>query len=165
MVIRPVSRRVDPSRIAKATALCAVLALGACAPDIAARGNDPTKNRVEQIEVGNQTRAEIAALLGTPSATATFDDETWYYISARTQQYAVFEREELDRRVLAISFDSTGRVSEVRELGLGDGRNVDVVQRETPTLGNELSIMEQLLGNLGRFEGDDGGTTQEIPGL
>jgi outer membrane protein assembly factor BamE (lipoprotein component of BamABCDE complex) len=166
VVIRPVSRRVVPSRIAKATAVCVVLTLGACAPDIAARGNDPTKDRVDQIEVGKQTRAEVAALLGTPSATATFDDLTWYYISARTQQYAVFEREELDRHVLAISFDSNGRVSDVRELGLGDGRDVDVVQRETPTLGNELSIMEQLLGNLGRFEGDQGGgMTQEIPGL
>lgn len=143
----------------------AILLLVACSPDISARGNAPTEDRLGRIEPGAQTRAEVAALLGTPSTTATFDDETWYYISAQTTQTAIFQREELDRRVIAISFDTDGTVKEVRELGLDDGNDVAVVSRETPTLGNELSIIEQLLGNLGRFEGEGGGLNQTLPGL
>lgn len=162
------SRRSTGRRAAAIMGLATALAvgLGACTADINARGNDPTRERLSQIEPGEQSRAEVAALLGTPSTTATFDQDTWYYISAQTQRYAIYEREELERRVIAIRFADDGRVSEVRELGLGDGRDVDVVQRETPTLGNELSIIEQLLGNLGRFEGDQGGgLSREIPGL
>ncbi|WP_299443518.1 outer membrane protein assembly factor BamE [uncultured Rhodospira sp.] len=167
MITRPVSRQFRASRLAATVGVCAIVfAVGACAPEISARGNQPKRDLLSEVEAGKQTRAEVAALLGTPSATGTFDNETWYYISARTQQYAVFEREELDRRVVAISFDDAGVVSEVRELDLADGKNVAVVERETPTLGNELGILEQLLGNLGRFEGDNGpGLTQEIPGL
>jgi len=177
MNIEGVSRVIDrlascrgSGRAAPALALAFGLGIGlglsACSADISARGNEPTAARLEQIEPGKQSRADVAALLGTPSTTATFDNETWYYVSAHTQQFAVFEREELQRRVIAIKFGADGRVSEVRELGLDDGKDVDVVSRETPTLGNDLSIMEQLLGNLGRFEGDNGGgMTQEIPGL
>lgn len=151
--------------------LCAVLAMivtvGACSPEIAARGNQPTESRLSEIEPGEQTRAEVAALLGTPSTTATFDDETWYYISAQTQQYAVFPRKELEREVIAIAFGEDGMVKEVRNLTLADGNEVSIVQRETPTLGNEMSILEQLLGNIGRFDSDSGGSglTQTIPGL
>ncbi|WP_343031072.1 outer membrane protein assembly factor BamE [Roseospira navarrensis] len=163
------ARRRGLSRVGTAVglALAGGLLLGACAPDINARGNAPTEERLSQIEPGKQTRAEVAALLGTPSTTATFDDETWYYISGQTKQFAVFEREELARRVIAIRFGADGTVEDMRELGLADGREVDVVSRETPTLGNDLSIIEQLLGNLGRFEGSSGNpaTTQTIPGL
>jgi outer membrane protein assembly factor BamE (lipoprotein component of BamABCDE complex) len=165
---RLLASRQGAGRMSAVLGLVTVLGvgLGACAADISARGNEPTRERLSQIEPGKQSRADVAALLGTPSTTATFDGDTWYYISAQTKRYAVFEREELERRVIAISFGDDGRVSEVRELGLADGRDVDVVQRETPTLGNELSIIEQLLGNLGRFEGDGGGgLTREIPGL
>lgn len=160
------TRRLGHTARLAGLGIVGALVLGACAPDVVARGNKPTEARLAQIEPGNQTRAEVAALLGTPSTTATFDNETWYYISAQTQQYAVFAREELQREVVAISFASDGTVSEVRNLTLEDGTDVAIVQRETPTLGNEMSIVEQLLGNIGRFEGDDGGgMTQTVPGL
>lgn len=166
----PRCRSVRP-RAGIGAGLCALMVglavmVAGCSPSVNARGNKPTEARLGEIEPGQQTRAEVAALLGTPSTTATFDNETWYYVSAQTQQYAVFAREELEREVIAISFGEDGLVREVRNLTLADGNEVEIVERETPTLGNEMSLVEQLLGNIGRFEDDAGsGLTQTIPGL
>ena len=45
---------------------------------------------------------------------------------------------------------SAGKVAAVRTLSLADGREVAMERRETPTRGRQLTIIEQLLGNVGR---------------
>lgn len=135
----------------------AVALLGGCAKDIDARGNLPPAEALAQLSIGEQTRQDVRGLLGTPATTAVFDDETWYYISAHTTQYAFYPNHELDRTVYAISFDNRGILKDVRKLGLEDGQNVSIASRETPTKGREFSLIEQLIGNLGRFSGTPGG--------
>lgn len=137
-------------------ALCSALMAG-CAKDIDARGNLPPPEALAQLSVGEQTRQDVRGLLGTPATTAVFDDETWYYISAHTTQYAFYPNHELDRTVYAVSFDERGILKDVRKLGLEDGENVNIAGRETPTKGREFSLIEQLIGNLGRFSGTPGG--------
>lgn len=131
-------------------ALCAALLAG-CAKDIDARGNLPPPEAMAQLAPGEQTRQDVRTLLGTPATTAVFDDETWYYISAHTTQYAFYPNHELDRTVYAVTFDDRGILKNVRELNLADGENVAIASRETPTKGREFSLIEQLLGNLGRI--------------
>lgn len=132
--------------------LCGALLAG-CAKDIDARGNLPPPDAIAQLAVGEQTRQDVRGLLGTPATTAVFDDETWYYISAHTTQYAFYPNHELDRTIYAISFDERGILKEIRQLDIEDGESVSVASRETPTKGREFSLIEQLIGNLGRFSG------------
>jgi len=129
-----------------------MITLSGCAKDINPRGNLPHKEALSQLQLGEQTRQDVQLLLGTPSTTATFDDETWYYVSAQTTTYAFYPMEELDRQVFAITFDSRGILKSMRILGIDDGEEVAVADRETPTMGREFSIIEQLIGNLGRFD-------------
>ena len=139
----------------------AVLALAvtaaACAPRIDQRGNKPDEEQVVQINPGVDDKNRVAELIGTPSAISTFDDRTWYYISKRTETTAFFEPEVTDQEVLAINFDADGIVQNMRVYGQEDGRTIAYVDRTTPTEGNELTLIQQLLGNLGRFnpEGDE----------
>lgn len=133
--------------------LAAALLTG-CAKDIDARGNLPPPEALAQLSVGEQTRQDVRGLLGTPATTAVFDDETWYYISAHTTQYAFYPNHELDRTVYAVSFDDRGILKDIRKLGIEDGKNVNIASRETPTKGREFSLIEQLIGNLGRFSGN-----------
>ena len=153
---------LDPARLAPcarrfgrrhALALAGALVLAGCAKDIDARGNLPTPESLAQLAVGEQTRQDVQALLGTPATTAIFDSETWYYISAHTTQYAFYKTHELDRTIFAVSFDERGILKEVRKLELKDGNAVQIAARETPTKGREYSVIEQLIGNLGRFSG------------
>ena len=129
------------------------LALGACEQSVQVRGNIPDGEVISKINPGVHSRIDVASLLGSPSTVSTFQDNKWYYIGQKTTQFAFFEPEVLERKVLVISFDDAGYVAATRTYGLEDGKIIDPVERITPTEGREFSIIQQLLGNLGRFTG------------
>jgi outer membrane protein assembly factor BamE (lipoprotein component of BamABCDE complex) len=133
-----------------AVALTAVAAAG-CSPVVATRGNMIEDSRLERIQVGQMTANDVATILGTPTTVSTFDPRTWYYIGQRTEQTAFFEPTVVERRVLKVRFDESGMLESMEELTLEDGQPVEMVDRETPTLGREMTFGEQMLGNLGRF--------------
>ena len=128
-------------------------------PDPVERGNRVDPERLGQITPGVQTRNDVEALLGSPTARGTFDEDNWYYISARTRTQPGRYLEVEDRRVVAISFNRDGVVSGVRELTQADGRDVTAVARETPVPGNERTLLQALFGNIGR-PGLDRGAAQ-----
>jgi len=131
-------------------------------PEPVERGNRVDAERLSQITPGVQTRADVEALLGSPTARGTFDDAHWYYISARSRvSPGTFLRIE-DQRVIAISFNRDGVVNGIRELTQADGRDVRMVSRETPVPGNERTLLQALFGNIGR-PGVDRGTSQANP--
>lgn len=139
-------------------ALGLLAAVSACVePRIDQRGNRPDEEQVVQINPGVDDKYRVAELIGTPSAISTFDDRTWYYISKRTETTAFFEPEVKDQQVLAINFTEDGIVDSMRVYGQEDGRTIAYVDRVTPTEGHSLTIIQQLFGNVGRFnpEGDD----------
>jgi outer membrane protein assembly factor BamE (lipoprotein component of BamABCDE complex) len=134
-----------------ALALGGLMVLTACAKDIDPRGNLPTEDAITRLAPGEQTRQDVQNLLGTPATASVFDTETWYYISSQTTQYAFYPVEELERTVYAIEFDPRGILKEVRKLDANSGREIQIASRETVTKGREYSLIEQLIGNLGRF--------------
>lgn len=135
------------------TALAAALiALAACAPDVNVRGNAVKRENLAKIKPGTQDRGAVRELLGSPTNVATFSDETWYYISQKDHRIAFSKIRPITREVIAISFDDRGRVQNVKKYSLADAREVDPVDRVTPTPGQEFSLLQQLIGNLGRFE-------------
>lgn len=127
------------------------LTVAACAPRVATRGNQPDPELLAEIEPGEISRLEVEEILGSPSTTATFGQEAWYYISERTETTAFFAPEVAERHVVVIRFDDKGMVAAIDNLTLEDGRVIRPTDRETPTAGNELTFLEQMFGNLGRF--------------
>jgi outer membrane protein assembly factor BamE (lipoprotein component of BamABCDE complex) len=139
----------------------AAATIGACSSRIDQRGNLPDPDLLANIEVGHINKQGVQDTLGTPSSIGLFDQETWYYISQRTEKLAFFEPSVIDRKVIVIKFDPRGVVSEMTTLGLEDSRDVQVVERKTPTAGQEIGILKQLLGNIGRFDGRGKGGSSE----
>lgn len=123
----------------------------ACAPRIATHGNLPDPEKLAEVVPGKISRDEVAEILGSPSSIAAFNEETWYYISERMETTAFLPPDVTERKVVVIRFDKKGVVSSVENLGLADGRNVELVDRTTPTAGNEITILQQVMGNMGRF--------------
>jgi len=143
------SRSTVQRRAIMAAAL--VLAVSACNGRIDARGNEPDPDRLAEIQVGQHTRQQVVEFLGSPSSTSVFDGEAWYYISKRTETVAFWAPDIQQRQVVVIRFDTAGVVQDVEALDQEDTRTVQLVDRETPTSGNELTVIDQLLGNIGRF--------------
>lgn len=101
------------------------------------------------MEPGIDTRASVLARLGSPSTRSIFDDNTWYYMTTAEERFAFFHPEVTVRRVTGVRFNDEGLVEEILEYDLGDGRVLSYASRETPTLGRQLTFLEQLLGSIG----------------
>ncbi len=127
--------------------------VGGCSPTIDTRGNLPEEEQLSQIKPG-QHKAEVAAVLGSPSTVSAWDDNEWYYIGYKTETFAFFKPEELERKVVVLAFDNNGVLQNAATLTKEDGVEIQPIARETPTSGNEFSIWEQLVGNIGRFKSD-----------
>jgi outer membrane protein assembly factor BamE (lipoprotein component of BamABCDE complex) len=132
--------------VLSATALTA-----ACAPVIGQNGFQAIDAKPADIVAGTDNKQTVLTKLGTPSTTSTFEhDNVWYYISQVTEKYTYNRAHVTQRSVTEITFDDAGQVSAVNNLDLADGRVVAMNGRETPTRGRQLTILEQLLGNVGR---------------
>jgi outer membrane protein assembly factor BamE (lipoprotein component of BamABCDE complex) len=126
------------------------LAGAACAPVIGSHGYQVIEAAPADVAIGTDTKATVRDRLGTPSATSLFEgDDIWYYISQTTEKYTFNLPQVSQRSVTEIVFEGD-QVASVRTLGLEDGRQVAMNRNETPTRGRELTILEQLLGNVGR---------------
>ena len=100
---------------------------------------------------GTSTRADVTALIGSPTARATFDDNTWLYVSEVTQPRIARTLGVLSQNVVVMSFNDQGVLQDVKQLNQDDSVPVSIVARQTPSPGTEASFLQQLFGNIGRF--------------
>ncbi|MCQ1572974.1 outer membrane protein assembly factor BamE [Neorhizobium galegae] len=100
---------------------------------------------LELIPVGS-SREQVLLTMGTPSTTATFDTEAFYYISQKRTRAAAFMKPKIvDQTVLAIYFDKDGVVARRANYAMQDGKVFDTISRTTPTGGRDLTFLQQLL--------------------
>lgn len=135
-------------------AACLALSLGACSARVANRGNEPDPALIADIASGGISKQEILEILGSPSSVNTFGQDTWYYISEITETLAFFEPEVKKRQVLIVKFDDGGKMQALEHLDLKDGRRLAHIERVTPTFGQELTVIGQIIGNFRRFTGN-----------
>mgnify|MGYP003700616355 CR=1 FL=1 len=138
-------------------ALAALVALGlvACSPQVATHGNLVDPDALAKIEPGLSDQAAVLSLLGSPSTRGNFNEPTWYYIGQKTERQAFYRPETIERKVVYIDFEPNGRVKSIGSLNLEDGSKVAFVTRETPTAGQRITLIKQLIGNIGRFNSED----------
>jgi outer membrane protein assembly factor BamE (lipoprotein component of BamABCDE complex) len=135
-----------------AVAAAGLMANAACAPIKSYSGfqtvdADPRKD----VKVGADTKSTVRGKLGTPSATSTFDPNVWFYMNQVKARVAFRRPQIITRNVTAISFDKDSEVVKtVDNYTLRDGRVIAYNGHETPTRGRELTILEQILGTVGR---------------
>jgi outer membrane protein assembly factor BamE (lipoprotein component of BamABCDE complex) len=153
------------ARLVLATAAASTaIAMAACAPDIEQRGDLPTRAEIAQVHAGKTTKDQVLKILGSPSSVGVFAPGAWYYISKRTSQTAFFLPSTTDQEVYVVNFDKAGVVRSVDHKGLEDAENITPAPGATPAPGRELTFLEQVIGNLGRFSGGGSTATAASPG-
>ena len=106
---------------------------------------------LDSVPVGS-SREQVLLALGTPSTTATFDNEVFYYISQTRRRSIAFEKPKLvDQKVLAVYFGPDNRVARIANYGLKDGRIFDFVSRTTPTGGKDQNFLAQVISGAGKL--------------
>ncbi|MEM6710844.1 MAG: outer membrane protein assembly factor BamE [Pseudomonadota bacterium] len=128
----------------------AVALSGCAATETRTHGFILPEDGLAQVPVGS-SRDQVLIVLGTPQTTATLnEDEVFYYISQRSEQAFAFSRPQIvDQRVVAIYFDENQLVERIGDFGLQDGVVFDFVSQTTPTGGQDITFIGQILGGLG----------------
>lgn len=133
--------------------------LTACTPTKAVRGNILKDYQISDVQPGLDTQSDILRKLGSPTTKAPFDDKTWYYLGQETEKRGILDPKVKSESIVIVRFDENGTVARIDTVD--PHRNeVPYVREKTPTSGNEITVMQQLLGNMGRFnkaEGDGAG--------
>jgi outer membrane protein assembly factor BamE (lipoprotein component of BamABCDE complex) len=129
----------------------AAASLSACAPITSYSGFQAIESDPKDVKIGTDTKSTVRGRLGSPSATGTFDGNTWFYMNQMKSRVAFKRPEIVARNVVAITFNKDSEVvTGVNSYTLKDGKVIAFNGRETPTRGRELTILEQILGNVGR---------------
>jgi outer membrane protein assembly factor BamE (lipoprotein component of BamABCDE complex) len=134
--------------------LIACLLLSSCAwlmPAPQLRGNKVDPEQLKELTPGVSTKADVTAIIGSPTAHDTFDDNTWLYISELTQDRIGRTLGRLEQNVVVLHFNEGGTLQGVEKVGQDAALPVNVATRTTPSPGTEASFLQQLLGNIGRF--------------
>jgi outer membrane protein assembly factor BamE (lipoprotein component of BamABCDE complex) len=143
------------TRIATLTAAASVAALLiGCSPVISTHGYAPPDAELEQIAVGADTRGSVRRKIGRPGFDGVFTEDGWFYVATTIERLTWHEPRVIDRRVVAITFDEFDTVASVNRYGIEDGQIIDLETRTTPTRGRELTILQQVLGNIGNISAE-----------
>ena len=137
------------SRAVLAVLAGAGLLASACAPIRTHQGYVLDETLVTAIQPGVDNRDSVQGTLGRPTFVGQFDQRDWYYVSRNTRQLAFNMPRPADQTVLHVRFDDAGNVVSVERTGLELVADIRPSSEETPTLGSERSLFEELFGNIG----------------
>lgn len=136
-------------------AALALVLVTACSPIVRNHGYIPSEEDLTLLTPGVDTRETVAASVGAPSAGGVVSDGDYYYVRSRWETRGPFAPKEVDRQVLAISFDDSGVLENIERFTLEDGRVIALSRRVTDTTIRNVSFLRQLLGNIGRIQLDE----------
>ncbi len=132
-----------------------LIGVAACTPIYRNHGYVPRDEELAKIVVGQSTTEDVALAVGRPAAIGVLTGSGWYYVGSRFKEIGIRAPVEIDRQVVAVSFDEAGVVSNVERFGLEKGQVVAISRRVTDDNIKGVSFLRQLLGNLGGIKATD----------
>ena len=131
--------------------ILSVTGLAACTPMTATRGNMLEEYQLKEVLPGVDGKDDVVRKIGSPTTISTFDENTWYYMGQKTQKKGIMDPKVVNEKIVVITFAAAdGKVLAVKEQK--DGRqDIPLVQRTTPASGNDFTFVQQMLGNVGKF--------------
>ncbi len=135
--------------------LAGMLAIAGCSPKVHHQGKAIEESEIQQIKVNEHSKEDVSRMLGSPTMQSMFQDDRWYYFSKTTETTAFLKPVASEQNIYVINFNKSGKVREVKHLNLDNSQNVSYVNRETPTTGQDTSMLQQLFGNFGRITRSD----------
>jgi len=166
---KPISSTIARPAVASLATAFLAANLAGCGAQIDRHGHVFMDVDLEQIQRG-MSKQQVTTVLGSPDTTSSIGGDAYYYISTTQKSYAFFKPWEIDRKVVAVYFDGQSTVQNVARYGLKDGIVVRYAKDETPARGKDLSVLEQIFGNISQrkmFKGQQPGASGmpgSIPG-
>lgn len=138
------------TRLALPAAIAAAVMASACTPISTFSGFQAVEQNPADVKLAEDTKSTVMTKLGSPTIKSTFDPNVWFYMSQVSDRVSFLKPQVMRRDITAIAFDKdTDKVTAVNQYSLKDGKVIAFNERETPTRGREMTVLEQLLGSVG----------------
>ena len=128
-----------------------LIAAAGCTRMYRNHGYVPADDELAMVVVGQTNQSELESMIGRPGSQGVLTGSDWFYVGSRWEHYGARPPREIDRQVVAISFDEAGTVTNVRRFGLEQGRVVILSQRVTDSGVSGASVLRKLFRNIGRI--------------
>ena len=135
------------------TIIVAMGLLTACGLESYPGGDLPTNARLSAVKKGD-SKEKVVQILGSPATeSVTLSDGTSFVVYAQNlkSSRAFMEPTEVKRDVYVYYFDKKGKMTEKQHLTLDDARNLSYDSSETKVEGRDMSVLEQIVQNFGRY--------------
>lgn len=132
---------------------CIALSLAGCiafTPKKTVRGNLPPASEIDKITVGSP-KSEVLDIFGPPLSVGAFDQRTLIYLNRHTEAFAFFDPKITKYKLLAFRLDEQNKVREIIQRNINAIRTPPQVTDTTPSATPEPSWLDEILGNIGRF--------------
>ena len=129
------------------------LCLTGCGLETYQSGDLPAAKRLESIKVGD-SKDKVLRVLGTPNYTSSKTegvDDLMIYAQTNKSSRLFFNPKPTSQDVYLFVFNSKGVVTETKHLTLEDAKKVAYESKTTPVEGKNLSVLEQLAENFGKY--------------
>ena len=123
-----------------------------CTQPIEVHGNRISLKDFDIIEPGKTTEQQVLEQLGKPVITQGYGSKSWIYVESKSQKTVLSGRKFINRTIVRVSFDKRGIATSVDIIPYDKELKPNVATRKTPTAGQEITVLQQLIGNFGRFE-------------
>ena len=133
-----------------------VVALGllsACGLETYPGGDLPTNARLSAVKKGD-SKEKVIQILGSPATeSVTLSDGTSFVVYAQNlkSSRAFMEPKEVKRDIYVYYFDKNGKMTDKQHLTLDEARRISYDSSETRVDGREMSVLEQIVQNFGRY--------------
>lgn len=132
--------------------------LSACGLESYPGGDLPTQARLSAIKKGD-SKEKVLQVLGSPATqNTTLSDGTAFLVYAQNlkKSRAFLDPKEVKRDVYVYYFDKNSKLTDFQHLTLDDAKKISYDSSETKVEGRELSLLDQIVQNFGRYNTGSG---------
>ena len=136
------------------SAFASALLLSACSAMIDVHGDAVDPDALAALKPGETLYTEVLQILGSPSSKTIFDGEDWIYLHSKQERIAFLKPKEIERTLTILKFNHDGVLQRIEIKTLAQGREITPNPETTQTDENSLSVLDQMISNVGRMSTD-----------
>lgn len=126
------------------------VALSSCLSKVISHGYPEDERLVEKLQIGTTTSTQAAEILGDPSSKATFDPNTWYYISTKMKAVGFLKPTVIKEQVMRLHFKND-KLDEVAFFDNLNSKPIVFNKDKSLVKGDDSGVLKDFFHNFGRF--------------
>ena len=131
--------------------LISILLLFGCSSNIETKGYQFDKESLDKIIPQKSNYEEVLSLMGSPTVAAIYGEPKFFYIQQLYKSKPMTNPYVIDQKIIEISFRQDRLVNSIKEYKMSNMQELEFKNKTTYLPGNQIGVLEQFLGNIGRY--------------